>query len=64
MSYENFRHYTEDELADLKAEFRKSRPPRGCSDRMCGAEDCPVCRPENFVNGVYRDTSTNNERIT
>lgn len=46
MSYENFRHYTEDEIADLKAEFRPRKKPRGCSDRMCGAEDCPTCHPE------------------
>jgi hypothetical protein len=24
-----------------------------CSDRMCGAEDCPNCRPGNFRGGVY-----------
>lgn len=24
-----------------------------CSDRMCGADDCPNCHPENFRNGVY-----------
>ena len=24
-----------------------------CSDRMCGAEDCPTCHPENFRGGVY-----------
>jgi len=24
-----------------------------CSDRMCGADDCPNCRPENFLGGVY-----------
>lgn len=34
------------------------RPPRKrryiqCADRMCGALDCPRCRPENFVAGVY-----------
>ncbi len=33
-------------------------PPRRkryiqCSDRMCGADDCPNCRPENFRGGVY-----------
>lgn len=33
-------------------------PPRrkrynSCCDRMCGAEDCPNCHPENFVKGVY-----------
>lgn len=34
------------------------RPPRikrytQCADRMCGAEDCPRCRPWNFREGVY-----------
>ena len=24
-----------------------------CSDRMCGARDCPTCNPGNFVGGVY-----------
>jgi len=24
-----------------------------CSDRMCGAEDCPNCHPENFQGGIY-----------
>jgi hypothetical protein len=24
-----------------------------CADRMCGAEDCPNCRPGNFRGGVY-----------
>ena len=24
-----------------------------CPDRMCGADDCPRCRPENFRGGVY-----------
>jgi hypothetical protein len=24
-----------------------------CSDRMCGADDCPNCRPGNFRGGVY-----------
>jgi hypothetical protein len=22
--------------------------PIRCSDRMCGADDCPNCHPENF----------------
>lgn len=39
-------HSAEDELADLKREFREPRKPRGCSDRMCGADDCPTCHPE------------------
>ena len=32
-----------------------------CSDRMCGADDCPKCHPENFRNGVY--LTDENERI-
>ena len=24
-----------------------------CTDRMCGADDCPNCRPENFQGEVY-----------
>ena len=24
-----------------------------CSDRMCGADDCPNCHPENFRGGEY-----------
>ena len=24
-----------------------------CPDMMCGADDCPRCRPENFRGGVY-----------
>jgi hypothetical protein len=26
-----------------------------CLDRMCGAEDCPRCRPENFIGGIFVD---------
>ncbi len=26
-----------------------------CHDRMCGAEDCPNCKPYNFKGGVYID---------
>jgi hypothetical protein len=26
-----------------------------CRDRMCGANDCPTCRPGNFKNGSYVD---------
>jgi hypothetical protein len=25
----------------------KSQKPMRCSDRMCGADDCPNCHPEN-----------------
>lgn len=44
------------------------RPPRRkhyiqCADRMCGADDCPRCRPENFVAGVYfEDLETEKDR--
>jgi hypothetical protein len=24
-----------------------------CSDRTCGADDCPNCRPGNFHGGMY-----------
>ncbi len=24
-----------------------------CPDRMCGADDCPNCHPENFRGGAY-----------
>lgn len=26
---------------------------RRCKDRMCGADDCPACHPENFQGGRY-----------
>ena len=26
-----------------------------CRDRMCGADDCPNCRPENFMGARYLD---------
>jgi hypothetical protein len=33
---------------------------------MCGADDCPNCRPENFLGGVYfrdiQETETNEEQ--
>lgn len=31
------------------------RQPRyyRCADRMCGAQDCPRCQPENFLDGRY-----------
>jgi hypothetical protein len=39
----------EDEIA----EFTPRRPHYiRCSDRMCGADDCPNCHPENFNDGV------------
>jgi len=39
-----------DNEEDLRAEFgpRKRKVVR-CHDRMCGAEDCPNCHPENFT---------------
>ncbi len=34
---------------DEKAEFRVRTPKLiRCADRMCGADDCPNCHPENF----------------
>jgi hypothetical protein len=39
---------------DEREEFRERKPKYiGCSDRMCGALDCPRCHPENFKGGVY-----------
>lgn len=36
-----------DELDDLRAEFApRRRRLIACSDRMCGAQDCPSCYPE------------------
>jgi len=44
---------------------RRSRPKRyyKCSDRMCGAEDCPRCHPGNFVNGVFVDDIEEEEEV-
>jgi hypothetical protein len=48
-------------MKNYKDEYDEyERPPRRkryiqCSDRMCGAEDCSNCRPENFRGGVYVD---------
>jgi len=39
---------------DEREEFRERKPKYiRCSDRMCGALDCPTCHPENFRQGVY-----------
>lgn len=38
--------------ADEYDEPRRKRYIR-CSDRMCGADDCQNCHPENFQGGVY-----------
>lgn len=45
----------EREYDDHRMDLDKSDFPRrkGCHDRMCGADDCPVCRPGNFRGGVY-----------
>lgn len=33
-----------------------------CSDRMCGAEDCKICHPENFQDVEHiRDISEQSE---
>lgn len=44
------RRYSEDEEHDMRMEFGRGRR-RGlsCSDRMCGADDCELCHPENFI---------------
>jgi hypothetical protein len=26
-----------------------------CKDRLCGADDCPTCRPGNFTDGVWNE---------
>lgn len=41
----------------------KPNPRRyySCPDRMCGAEDCPWCRPGNFLNGRYVGDDENEE---
>jgi hypothetical protein len=37
-------YYDEDELADLKREFRpRKRKAVSCADGMCGADDCERC---------------------
>ena len=39
--------YDEDEMYELRQEFGKPRSRVvQCSDRMCGADDCPNCHPE------------------
>lgn len=44
-------------MRDRDNEDERDEPKRkryiSCSDRMCGADDCPVCRPWNFIRGVY-----------
>ena len=34
---------------------RKHKKYIRCSDRMCGADDCPNCHPSHFRGGVYID---------
>lgn len=38
----------DDELSDLKTEFRTPRRGR-CSDGFCGADDCARCFPSSPV---------------
>jgi hypothetical protein len=26
-----------------------------CKDGLCGADDCPTCRPGNFTDGVWNE---------
>jgi hypothetical protein len=35
------------ELRYMDREARRARFKNSCSDRMCGADDCPRCRPGN-----------------
>ena len=49
----------DEESRDLdREEIRKEMRCKkywSCPDRMCGATDCPSCRPENFRGGVLID---------
>jgi hypothetical protein len=41
--------------------------PKGyipCRDRLCGADDCPNCHPENFRGGRYVDDDDAEETPT
>lgn len=42
---------------DVRYDDAREKPRRrrhyGCSDRMCGADDCERCHPENFRDGEY-----------
>jgi hypothetical protein len=41
--------------------------PKGyiqCRDRLCGADDCPACHPENFRGGVFVDDDDAEETPT
>ena len=42
-------------MRNYEEEYDEPRRKRHiqCSDRMCGADDCPNCRPGNFRGGVY-----------
>ena len=42
-----FDYIGREDMDDLRAEFGETRGPRPirCSDRMCGAWDCPNCYP-------------------
>lgn len=42
-------------------EPRKPRYMR-CRDRMCGADDCPNCHPENFRGGVFIDNQPDDDK--
>lgn len=34
-----------------------------CKDGLCGADDCPTCRPGNFQDGVHFTDGVWNEDI-
>jgi hypothetical protein len=44
-----------DDIDDDRYDDERPRRRRriSCSDRMCGADDCQLCRPENFRGGAY-----------
>lgn len=45
---------------DLRDEFPRRRYIR-CSDGFCGADDCPTCRPWNFIDGVFIEDTKEEE---
>jgi hypothetical protein len=44
-------YYDEDDIKDAKDEHinRRRHNQYSCRDRMCGALDCMLCHPENFI---------------
>lgn len=48
------------DLDELRAEFPPIRYRSGCSDRMCGATDCPTCHPD-IVNDPIDETDDDSD---